>query len=288
MNIRNVCIAAIAAFVSLAVSVGCGPADDQPVPDTGVDSGMMDIGHDATDAGDGGMEDGGMPSELEVAGTWISNFGTVRELTSDSWGQQTIVEFSNEQDYAITRTMGESGETYSKLVWTQAPEPPFYYCTVDFGLESAEAARNTDKTADASNPSEGGCGMFAWTKMRKPIEITGRYDDQFDNTPVFEITPKVWNTQGIGASIVDWSNEDNWAITQNPEDAEFSPEKYNRIVWIEPEESGLTYYCTVDFGLDTEEAARNSMKTADPSNPEMGGCGSMDSPWTRLMPVEGS
>ena len=279
MNMRTLFVASVAALLCCVHAAGCGPADDQPSPDTGLDSGM-----DATHDADGG----GMATSLEVAGTWISNFGNVRELSADAWGQQTIVEFSNDDDYAITRSMGESGETYSKLVWTEAPESPFYYCTVDFGLESIEAARNTEKTADASNPSEGGCGMFAWTKMRTPIEITGRYNDQFDSTPVIEITPTVWDTQTLGTSIIDWDNDQNWAITQNPEDAEFSPGAYNRLVWIEPESNGLTYYCTVDFGLETEAAARNSMQTADPSNPEMGGCGSMGTPWTRLTPVEGS
>lgn len=83
--------------------------------------------------------------------------------------------------------------------------------------------------------------------------------------------------------LVDYSNEENWAITQNAEDAMFDPGKFLRIVWLEPDMTGF-YFCMVDFSLDTEEAARNSMKMADSTDPDNSGCGNFG--WSKAVPQQ--
>jgi hypothetical protein len=54
----------------------------------------------------------------------------------------------------------------------------------------------------------------------------------------------------VEARIEDYSNDENEIITQNPDDAEYSPSAFNRIVWTEIEADSF-YYCTTDFGLES-------------------------------------
>jgi hypothetical protein len=104
------------------------------------------------------------------------------------------------------------------------------------------------------------------------IEIRGEWESEFGEET---ITDDVWGS----TSIVKFDNDANVAITQNADDAEFSPGKFNRIVWTEPA-GGSFYYCWVAFALDSEQEAFDSDATADDSDPETGGCGGF--PWTKL------
>jgi len=79
--------------------------------------------------------------------------------------------------------------------------------------------------------------------------------------------------------IEDFSNQSNEMVTQNAEDAEYSPGLYNRIVWTELEGRSF-YYCTTDFGVPTAAAAEALNTAADTSDPENSGCG--DFSWTKL------
>ena len=54
---------------------------------------------------------------------------------------------------------------YSRYVWTEPTNESFYYCTVDFGLETLDEALMSTTQADPSDPETGGCGGFAWTKL---------------------------------------------------------------------------------------------------------------------------
>jgi hypothetical protein len=114
------------------------------------------------------------------------------------------------------------------------------------------------------------------------IEIEGTWVSDF-GTDV--ITDEAWSSDfGTGPTvsvITDFSNTENVAITRSPDDAEFSPGTYSRIVWTEV--SGNSFYnCTVEFGLATEEEAQESEAAPDPSAPEAGGCGDSNFPWTKL------
>jgi hypothetical protein len=109
------------------------------------------------------------------------------------------------------------------------------------------------------------------------IEVAGTYDSDFGAET---IDASMWN----GSDVVDFDNDDNWAITQNADDADFDPGKFNKIVWTEPSDTGEFYYCTVDFGLDSADEARDTELTADDSDPDSGGCGGFS--WTLLTPAE--
>ena len=82
--------------------------------------------------------------------------------------------------------------------------------------------------------------------------------------------------------IVDWDESEDWVVTQNSDEAGFFPSLFNRIEYTEPSSEGSFFYCFVDFGLETAEAAITSTATADASDPANGGCGGFT--WTRLDP----
>jgi hypothetical protein len=111
------------------------------------------------------------------------------------------------------------------------------------------------------------------------IEIAGTWESNFGGTET--ISSESWGFDGGTAAIVaDYDNAENFAVTRNPDDAEFSPGLYNRIVWTEPSDDSF-YYCTVAFGLDSLDDALASTETADDSDPENSGCGGMFA-WTKL------
>ncbi|HIE94370.1 MAG TPA: hypothetical protein EYQ83_16470, partial [Acidobacteria bacterium] len=61
-----------------------------------------------------------------------------------------------------------------------------------------------------------------------PVEVIGTWDTNFDM--VSEITTETWD----GSAIVSHDNDDNWAIVQMPEDAEWNPGTYAKFVWTQP------------------------------------------------------
>ena len=117
---------------------------------------------------------------------------------------------------------------------------------------------------------------FAITACGDALEIVGTYESNFGGEEV--ITEEAFG----GTPIRFFDNDANVLVTQNAADSMFNPNLFNRIVWTEPEASGGFYYCFVDFGIATLEAAQTSTQTADASDPTNSGCGMFS--WTRLDP----
>jgi hypothetical protein len=104
-------------------------------------------------------------AQIEVAGTWTTNFGSLLVVDGGTWQSggtsSGIVSYDNCENRVIT----EGGSSYSKIVWTEPSGGQFWFCTAAFGESSEEAARNAEVTADFENPSEmGSCGDFSFTK----------------------------------------------------------------------------------------------------------------------------
>ncbi len=109
------------------------------------------------------------PAGIEVEGSWASSFGE-EEIDEAAWSGVAIVEYDNTARYAITQNGPDaqfSPDKFNKLVWTPIVNDAFYYCFVEFNQDTAEAAKNTANVADATNPDEGGCGDFPWTKLTR-------------------------------------------------------------------------------------------------------------------------
>ena len=146
---------------------GCGD-DDDTTPDAGAPSGDGD--------GDG---DGDRDKGIEIAGKWTAvtriegedPLETDEEITDTAWitllGNSPIVEFDNAENYAVVRNPDDSEfdpGKYNRTNWTEIKDGTFHYCTVDFGLDTVEEARDTVLTADEGDLAEG-CNGFPWTEM---------------------------------------------------------------------------------------------------------------------------
>jgi hypothetical protein len=115
-----------------------------------------------------------------------------------------------------------------------------------------------------------------------PIEVMGEWESTFGDMTFREsITEEAWGF----ADLIEYDNAENVAITKSPDFDDPSIETYSRLVWLEPQGSSF-YYCTAAFGLETLEEARDSKAKADSSNPDEGGCGDSDFPWTKLEKTE--
>ena len=108
---------------------------------------------------------------IEITGDWVSNFGGTESIDSTTWGEAAVTEFDNDENFAVTQNADDaefSPGLFNRLVWTERDpddDCSFYYCWVSIGRDSAADARDSDDTADASDPETTGCGGFPWTKL---------------------------------------------------------------------------------------------------------------------------
>ncbi|HAN30728.1 MAG TPA: hypothetical protein DCQ06_03955 [Myxococcales bacterium] len=149
-----------------------------------------------------------------------------------------------------------------------------YVCTVAYGLDSLELAEGSTQTADDSDPAKSGCGGFGWTGL-STIETEGTWKTNFGGVEI--INRQAWSKSWLRGFV----NKDRVAFTQNPEDAEYAPGRFNRLQWT-ANSAGKWYYCTTDFDLESLQAAKDSTKTADDSDPAKSGCGGFA--WTEMTP----
>lgn len=250
----------------LVVVVGCGAEE----------GGAAQGGEHAAQAGEqGGLED----LALEVIGTWASPWGT-DSITAEKWNSAFITEFDNETNHAITEQPTDDEYNpgkFSKIVWTEVLGDSFYYCTVVFGKDTAEEAANTEDTANRRDLNGEGCGGFPWTKLIPAIEVHGTWTSEWGTESV---TSHLWNQ----ATVVSYDNETNTAITRNPEDDEYNPGKFNKLVWTDLSTDGTFHYCTVAFDQDTAATALTTADTSNTADLDGAGCGGFQ--WTRLDVVE--
>jgi hypothetical protein len=256
-------------LLTCGLASGCGDGD----------------GTEADDAGTGGSggSGGNPPEAIEIEGTWVSEYGaeTIDEEAWSGASSATIIDYSNAENYAVWRNPDDAmyfPGKFGRNVWTEVDDNSFYYCTVAYMSDSAEATADDAEPFDDSDPDTGGCGAMdsPWTKLSR-IEIEGAWTSDFGTETIDSIS---WDG-GSGASIVEFSNEENYAVWQNPDDAEFSPGKFGRNVWTEVDGDAF-YYCTVAFMSDSAEATEDDAQPFDDSEPEAGGCGDMGFPWTKL------
>jgi hypothetical protein len=137
---------------TMAFGVGCGDDDDDKKGENASGSGSA--------------------SEIEIAGTWAGEFDDTEVIDSDTWefsyASAEIVDFDNSKNVAITKNPADAEYDpgkYNKIVWTEPKDGEFYYCTVDFGLDSVAEAKASEAEADETDLDEIGCGGFAWSKL---------------------------------------------------------------------------------------------------------------------------
>jgi len=113
----------------------------------------------------------GKQVDIEVAGTWLDPYESPPlVITNTAWGTSSMSRYDNTARFAITQSPADDPYTankWARQAWTRPVENVWYLCTVDYGLDTEEAAVNTTKTADPSSPDTGGCGAFPWSRMRR-------------------------------------------------------------------------------------------------------------------------
>jgi hypothetical protein len=223
---------------------------------------------------------------IELVGTWHSSFGGDEVITATQWGTATIVVHDNQANSAVLQNADDDlffPSKFSKVVWVEPNGGRFSYCTVDFDLDTKEAALASPRTADPSQLETSGCGGFPWTGLGPTFELSGSYESTFGTME--DITSDVWAISGAGyeteQQVIEFNNQDNVAVLQNPADDAFNPSKFAKVVWTE-KSAGSFHYCIIDFGKDTAAQARTSTKTADAAALDTNGCGGFS--WTKLEP----
>jgi len=113
---------------------------------------------------------------LEIKGSWVDQYSstttfTETEITSD-YGSSSIIEYDNWNNvlyYQTSATDQYNPNKYGKIVWTEPTTDDFYYCTVTYGKETLEDAKNDTTEADETD-MDSGCGGFAWSHLNKATE----------------------------------------------------------------------------------------------------------------------
>ncbi|HYP90167.1 MAG TPA: hypothetical protein VEQ59_18480, partial [Polyangiaceae bacterium] len=96
------------------------------------------------------------------------NFGGEQIITYSDWNGSAIVGYDNEQNVVYTQFPDDdmyNASKFAKTVYTQPKDGSFYFCMVEFSLDTLADAEASDTTADDSDPESSGCGgEFPWTK----------------------------------------------------------------------------------------------------------------------------
>lgn len=110
------------------------------------------------------------------------------------------------------------------------------------------------------------------------LAIIGTYTDDWGYLHV--IDGDTWIQGGSSRfELLDFSNEERWAVALNAATNEWSPGAYSRFDWTV---AGSTlWYCQTAYDAPTLEQAL-ATAPADAADPEAGGCGG--APWSRLTP----
>jgi hypothetical protein len=172
---------------SLAADSGAeaGAGEDGGGDDGGTtdDGGAGDDGGAADDGGgsDGGEGDGGGSDEggdggttgIELAGSWLDNWGGDHEISDALWSSyagSSLVHLSgydNEANYAVGQNDEANAynpELWSRFDWTVDSDGTLWFCQSAYDSASEEEALAVPM-ADPTNPAASGCGGFAWSSL---------------------------------------------------------------------------------------------------------------------------
>jgi hypothetical protein len=222
---------------------------------------------------------------LEIAGTYVDNWGMDHEVTQTTWTTMgssfAIAQYSNAEDWLVAHNAASNAynpDLWSRFDWTVASDT-LYYCQTAFDAAD-EAAALATAPADRAD-LETGCGGYGWSRLDAPLEIRGRYVD--DWAYVHEVTQLTWTTPGTPSDtvfhIAQFDNTADYLVAQNDAQNAYSPGLWSRFDWTR-DGASLLYYCQIVFDATTEAAAL-AVVTADREDLTTG-CGGYG--WSRLTP----
>lgn len=134
--------------------------DDDPQP-----ANVVGAAGDSGSAGAGGVTEA---DAFELIGDYDDSFMGEQLITADDWNGAAIVGYDNDANVVYTQLpdddMYNPGK-FTKTVYTQPEGGSFYFCIVEYSLDTLADAQASEATADDSDPDNSGCGgMFPWTK----------------------------------------------------------------------------------------------------------------------------
>lgn len=111
---------------------------------------------------------------IEITGSWTSNFNESITIANKTWVNGTSVwtlhEFDNQSNVLYFQNPADAQyfpSKYGRTVWTELQNNEFYYCTIVFGKDTLDEAKNDATQADSTDPANGGCGGFSWSKLTR-------------------------------------------------------------------------------------------------------------------------
>ena len=257
---------------ALVLSVGCDTSSKCKCGSS--DSGTHDSGADATQS-DAGGDAGAVMEAIEIEGRWHNNFGGTEVIDAESFtfagSTATVIEFDNMANSMISQNAADamfSPGKFNRIVWTEKKAGAFYYCTVDYDLDTADAARTTTKTADSSDPDNTGCGGFSWTKLSPVIAVEGKWTD---GTTSITIDSDMWDELAVV------SYDASSAITQTPA-PDAGAMTFSKVVWTK-QTSKRFYACVVSMNEASSDDAASNAGAATESDLAKGCLGSEWTKW---------
>lgn len=110
---------------------------------------------------------------LEINGSYQDPYGGTHVISDDLWdqgamGKYHIVAYDNEKDYLFAQN--DERNAYNPGKWSRFDwvwhNGALYYCQSAYDKASQKEAEAVE-AADPTNPEQGGCGGFPWTKLTK-------------------------------------------------------------------------------------------------------------------------
>lgn len=145
---------------------------------------------------------------------------------------------------------------------------------------SGTTASGGSATTGGSGGEAGGAGAPAECESpptENGIEIAGAFRDQYDGT--HRVNDEVWQMGASFFELLDFSNDERWAIAENAADNEFFPQSFSRFEWTR--EGGQLYFCQSVFAGSSEAEAREAPRAE--ASDLVAGCGGF--PWSSLTAI---
>ena len=248
--------------------VGCGDDDETNTSETNPETA------DLSCAGETLFAD----QTFELAGLWNDNYGSWTIVDDSAWGADAVRQFDNDANWAIIQSPEDNEYTpnqYSKVVWLDPDaDGVWWMCTAALGLDTLDEAIAAENASDEHDLEMAGCNGFPWTRYESRAALTtaGVWQDNYGEET--KITSAAWGS----SRVIDYNNEEAWAIVQSPADDEYTANQFSYVVWTEIDAAGTWANCTVAFGIDDLDEARMTENTADESDLSGEGCNGF--PWT--------
>ena len=121
--------------------------------------------------GCGGFAWNALRASLSINGSWADGWGGTHTVNAWVWtsGESTfgITQANDSEGWLVAQNGADnawSPSLWSRFDWTWDGSGALYYCQTAYDAATEEDALNT-AAADGSDPSEGGCGDFAWSSL---------------------------------------------------------------------------------------------------------------------------